>query len=387
MRALHEAYPRDDNIATLYAASLMNLSPWDYWHGDGSPRENTRVIAATLEAAIERDPEHTGAIHYYIHLVEAVHPRRAEHAAGVLGDLAPKAGHLVHMPAHIYMRLGRYQDSHEQNIKAVEADEGYISSCRAQGVYPLGYYPHNIHFMVWSAMFEGRSAEALALARKVAGKIPDHVDERNWGAYELFRSQPYSTMVRFGMWDEILAEPRPLERAPYLTGIWHYARALAYLYRDDAARARREWAELEVTRENIEAMPDDKRGDYPKLLTIASEIVQGEMSAKSGRPIEALPHLERALRLQESLLYTEPPAWYFPVRHVLGAVLIEAGYPDEAEAVYWTDLRQYPDNGYALFGLERSLRAQGKDGEAEAAAERFERAWARADVKLTTSRF
>ena len=291
------------------------------------------------------------------------------------------------MPAHIYMRLGRYQDSHEQNIKAVEADEGYISSCRAQGVYPLGYYPHNIHFMVWSAMFEGRSAEALALARKVAGKIPDHVDERNWGAYELFRSQPYSTMVRFGMWDEILAEPRPLERAPYLTGIWHYARALAYLYRDDAARARREWAELEVTRENIEAMPDDKRGDYPKLLTIASEIVQGEMSAKSGRPIEALPHLERALRLQESLLYTEPPAWYFPVRHVLGAVLIEAGYPDEAEAVYWTDLRQYPDNGYALFGLERSLRAQGKDEEAEAVAERFARAWARADVKLTTSRF
>ncbi len=292
------------------------------------------------------------------------------------------------MPAHIYMRLGRYEDSYKQNIKAVEVDEGYITSCNIQGVYPLGYYPRNIHFMVWSAMFEGRSAEALELARKVAGKIPDHVDERNWGSYELFRSQPYSTMVRFGMWEEILAEPRPTERAPYLTGIWHYARALAYMHRDNADRARSEWKALDAIANGIEAVPgDERRGDYPKLLTIASEIVQGEMSAKNGHPVEGRPHLERALRLQDSLPYTEPPVWYFPVRHVLGAMLIEAGYPDEAEVVYWTDLRQYPENGFALLGLEQSLRAQGKDEEAEDAAERFARAWARADVKLTTSRF
>jgi tetratricopeptide (TPR) repeat protein len=386
MKALHEAYPGDDNIATLYAASLMNLSPWSYWQPDGSPGENTPDALRALEAVMQRDPEHTGAIHYYIHLVEAMHPQRAEHAADVLGGIAPKAGHLVHMPAHIYMRLGRYQDSHEQNVKAVAADEGYITSCRIQGVYPLRYYPHNIHFMVWSAMFEGRSAEALELARTVASKIPDHVDERNWSAYELFRSQPYTTMVRFGMWDEILAEPRPVERARYLTGIWHYARALAFLNGDDTARARREWAELEVIRESIAAAPG-RRNDYPKLLTIASEVAQGEMRAKEGRHAEALPHLERAVRLQESLPYAEPPAWYFPVRHTLGAVLIEAGRPDEAEVVYWADLRQHPDNGFALFGLERSLTAQGKNEEAKAAAERFARAWARADVKLTTSRF
>ncbi len=180
MEALHQAYPDDNNAATLYAASLMNLTPWNYWQKDGSPRENTPRIVSTLKGVIERDPEHTGAIHYYIHLMEANHPKEAEPAAELLADLAPKAGHLVHMPAHIYMRLGRYKDSYDTNSKAVEADEGYITSCSAQGIYPLGYYPHNIHFMVWSAMYEGRREETLSLARKVAGKIPDHIDEKNW---------------------------------------------------------------------------------------------------------------------------------------------------------------------------------------------------------------
>jgi len=386
MKALHEAFPDDHNAATLYAASLMLLSPWGYWNGDGTPKENTPTVLATLESVIERDPEHTGAIHYYIHAVEATRPRLAEQPADVLATLAPNAGHLVHMPAHIYMRLGRYQDSYDQNAMAVEADEGYITSCSAQGIYPLGYYPHNIHFMVWSSMFEGRSAEALELSRKVASKIPDHVNEKNWGAYELFRSQPFYTMVRFGLWDRVLAEPKPVEKARYMTGIWHYSRALAFLHTGNTRMAKREFKALKKIQE---AAVDGagRRGAYGKLLTIASLIVQGEMDAKKGRYVQALSHLEHAVRLEGSLRYAEPPSWYFPVRHVLGAVLIEAGRPEEAEVIYWTDLSKNPDNGYALLGLEQSLRAQNKDDEAETIAARFERAWARADVKLTTSRF
>lgn len=386
MEALHQAYPDDNNAATLYAASLMNLSPWNYWQKDGSPRENTPTILSILEAAIERDPEHTGAIHYYIHLMEANHPKDAEPAAELLASLAPKAGHLVHMPAHIYMRLGRYKDSYDTNAKAVDADEGYIASCSAQGIYPLGYYPHNIHFMVWSAMYEGRRDETLSLARKVASKIPDHIDEKNWSSYELFRSQPFYAMVRFGMWDEVLVEPKPIEKSQFMTGIWHYSRALAYMHQGNARAAKREWKSLEKIRGGIKDA-DGRRGGYGTLLLIASEIIQGELDAAGGHYAKALSHLERGVRLQDSLGYSEPPAWYFPVRHVLGAVLIEAGHPDEAEVVYWADLRDYPDNGYALFGLEQSLRAQDKDDEAKIVAERFERAWERADVQLTTSRY
>ena len=386
MKALHEAYPEDNNAATLYAASLMNLSPWGYWNKDGSPTEHTREVLETLEDVIERDPEHMGAIHYYVHAVEATHPRLAEDLADVLGTLAPNAGHLVHMPSHIYMRVGRYEDSYEANVRAVAADEGYITHCQAQGIYPLGYYPHNIHFMVWSAMFEGRSAKALEMARKVANKIPDHIDEKNWSAYELFRSQPYYTMVRFGMWDEVLAEPKPIEKAQFMTGIWHYSRALAYLHTGKVGKCKKEWKALESIRESSEDS-ERRRGEYQRLLTIASQIVRAEMSAKRGRYGDALSRLEHAIRLEDSLVYSEPPSWYFPVRHVLGAVLLEAGRPVEAEVVYWADLNKNPENGYALFGLEQSLRGQERDEDAEKIAERFARAWERADTTLTSSRF
>jgi tetratricopeptide (TPR) repeat protein len=385
MKRLHETYPDDSEAATLYAASLMNLMPWNYWHGDGTPNERTLAVMETLEGVIHRDPEHTGAIHYYIHTVEEKRPQLAEAGADKLATLAPRAGHLVHMPAHIYMRLGRYEDSYNQNAKAVAADEGYIANCNAQGVYPLGYYPHNIHFMVWSAMFEGRSAETLEMARKVASRIPDHIDEQNWGAYELFRSQPMYAMVRFGLWEQVLAEPKPIEKARYMTGIWHYSRALANLHTGSAGKARRELRRLRSMRLEMQGLEDD--GYYANLLTIATLIVEAELEAARGRYHEALPRLERAVRLEGVLGYSEPPSWYFPVRHLLGAVLIEAGQPAEAEVVYWADLAANPENGFALFGLERSLRAQQKSDEADAIGLRFEKAWARADVELATSRF
>ncbi|MEJ2086230.1 MAG: hypothetical protein P8Y44_11205 [Acidobacteriota bacterium] len=388
MGELHAQYPEDDDIATLYAAALMNLNPWSYWYPDGEPRENTPALIASLESVIERSPDHAGARHYYIHAMEAQHPDKAVAAADELAPLMPGAGHMVHMPSHIYMRVGRYADSYAANSKAVEADEEYITQCRAQGIYPLGYYPHNIHFMVWSAMFEGRSADALAAARKVAEKIPADVPDEVWSVYELFRSQPYYTMVRFGMWEEILSEPKPIDRARFMIGVWHYARALAYLESDNRGRAKRELKALRKIREEIER--DGYAigfGSADTLLTIAEEVVSGEMAADRGKYDDALGHLARAVRLEDSLPYSEPPEWYFPVRHVLGAVLLEAGYPEEAEVVYWADLQRNPENGYALFGLQQSLRAQGKDEAGQAVAVRFEKAWMNADTTLTSSRY
>ncbi len=386
MEALHKAYPDDNEAATLYAASLMNLTPWSYWNGDGTPGAYTSNLLASLEGAIARDPEHTGAIHYYIHATEEKHPQQAEVAADTLATLAPNAGHLVHMPAHIYMRLGRYKDSYDQNVMAVEADEGYLTTCSTQGIYPLGYYPHNIHFLVWSAMFEGRSATTLEMARKVAGKIPEHLDEDNWSAYELFRSQPLYAMVRFGMWEEILSEPPPIERARYMTGVWHYARALAFLNTNEAGKGKRELRKLRSMRDQMTNLGGRRTG-YATLLTIATRIVEAEVDVSRGKFDPAIAKLEEAIRLEGTLGYGEPPAWYFPVRHILGAVLIEAGRPAEAEVVYWMDLAQFRENGFALFGLEQSLRAQEKEEQADAVAARFKKAWQRADMELTSSRF
>jgi tetratricopeptide (TPR) repeat protein len=390
MEALAGRYPDDPDAATLYAASLMNLSPWSYWYLDGRPRTNTSEILVTLESVLERWPEHPGALHYYIHAVEAVHPERGEAGADRLAGLMPGAGHLVHMPSHIYMRVGRYTDSWEANRRAVEADESYITQCRAQGLYPLGYYPHNLHFLVWSAMFQGRSAAALTASRKIVEKIPASLaaNKNVWALYETFLSQPLYALVRFGRWDEVLAEPRPAPDSLFMNGVWHYARALAFTHSGRLRPARKELRALGETRE---AMADLEHyvgfATAGKLLTIAEEIVAGEIAAKRKRYPEALTHLERAVRLEDGLLYNEPPDWYFPVRHVLGAVLLEAGAPAEAEVVYWADLRKNPGNGYSLFGLMQSLEAQGRDAEARETEARFRTAWAQADHTLTSSRF
>jgi tetratricopeptide (TPR) repeat protein len=387
-----ERFPDDLDVATFYADALLNLSPWDYWYLDGLAKENTDEVLATLESVIERDPHHPGALHLYIHAVEARHPERAEVYADNLAALMPGAGHMVHMPSHIYMRVGRYGDSWEANRLAVEADESYITQCRAQGLYPLGYYPHNIHFMAWSAAFQGRREAAMEASRKIVERIPHELaaDRNTWALYETFLSQPLYTMVRFGMWDEILAEPAPGIESHFMTGIWHYARALARLHGEgDVAAARQELAALVASRGEVDEQDAYSIGfgDVERLLTIAIEIVEGELDAAAGDYGAAAAHLERAVRLEDGLLYNEPPDWYFPVRHVLGAVLIEAGLPGEAEVVYWADLRRNPDNGYSLFGLKKALEAQGRVDDALAIAERFNRAWADADHQLTTSRF
>jgi len=390
MKALATRYPDDQDAATLYAAALMNLSPWDYWNLDGSPKGDTEEIINTLQSVVDRNPRHSGALHYYIHAVEAVHPEKGEKPADQLAGLTPGAGHLVHMPSHIYMRVGRYADSYEANRQAVKADENYITQCRSQNIYPLNYYPHNIHFMAWSAMFQGRPEEALQAARKIVDKVPPELsaDKNAWALYETFLSQPMFVMVRFGMWDAMLAEPKPDIESQFMTGIWHYGRALAYLHTGRSEVVPQELGKLTEARKAMGAV-DHYIGfaTAGTLLTIAEEIVMGEAAYANGRTLEGLAHLERAVRLEDSLRYNEPPDWYFPVRHLLGAMLLDAGRPNEAEVVYAADLRKNPDNGYALFGLKRALEQQGKSQDASAVNVRFDRAWADATHKLISSRF
>jgi tetratricopeptide (TPR) repeat protein len=389
MRRLHGKYPDDADVATLFAAARMEQWPWDYWTRDGRPkRKETRELLAALESAMVLDPHHEGALHYWIHAVEAVDPDRGEKAADTLRGLAPGAGHLVHMPSHIYIQLGRYAEAYEANAQAAKTDEGYIAQCRAQGIYPLNYYPHNVHFQVWAALLQGQGALALADARKVASNVPPDHHGNVWALYETFLGMPLVTLVRFGKWEEILREPRPPETARYVTGLWHYARALASVHTGRLDQARAERAELAKLAED----PATSKiaigfSDAGMLLTIAGGVVSGELAAKEGRWDEAASQLERAVRLQDSLAYTEPPDWYYPVRHTLGAVLLEAGRPREAEVVYWRDLEKHRDNGWALYGLWQAVRAQGRNEEAAAIEERFRAAWSRADVTLTSSRF
>ncbi len=389
MADLVQQYPDDLDAATLHAAAIMNTNPWNYWYADGSPKPNTELIVSTLQSVIARDPMQAGAHHYLIHAVETFRPELAIASADQLGALMPGAGHLVHMPSHIYMRVGRYADSYDANILAVQADKGYITQCRAQGLYPLAYYPHNIHFLVWSAMFQGRSHEATIAARQVADAIPVDSKDNSWALYESFRSQPMFVMVRFGRWDEILAEPQPQKNAQFMNGVWHYGRGMAFTNQGQTDQARKELDQLVILRQLTEADASYTSGFGAAggLLTIAEEILKGEMAAEQGDYKSAISHLERAVRLEDGLVYNEPSDWYFPVRHVLGAILLEAGFPAEAEVVYWEDLRRNPKNGYSLFGLEQSLQAQGKVEIAEVANQRFKRAWKDADVVLKTSRY
>jgi len=389
MKDLVKKYPDDLEAAILYAAAIMNTNPWDYWYADGSPKSHTIVILEVLQSVIDRNPRHAGAHHYLIHTVEAFQPELGIASADQLGSLMPGAGHLVHMPSHIYMRVGRYADSYNANVLAVKADEGYITQCRAQGLYPLAYYPHNIHFLAWSAMYQGRSSAALDAARQVARSIPAKSRDNTWAMYELFRSQPYFVMVRFGQWNDMLEEPKPEIGAQFITGIWHYARGLAYAHKGQADLAQKELMQLQKLR--LEAEEDETYyagfGAAGGLLSIADEILSGEIAAKNGNIKKGISHLERAVRLEDGLLYNEPSDWALPTRHVLGALLLEAGYPAEAEVIYWEDLRRNPENGYSLFGLHQSLTAQEKSGVAAAIEARFKKAWKEADVNLTTSRY
>ncbi len=388
MRQLHERYPDDLDTATLYAEALMDLRPWNYWTRDMQPYPETAEIHRVLESVLARNPNHPGAIHYYIHSVEFGRPKLAEAGAERLRSLAPGAGHLVHMPSHIFRRIGRYSDASESNEDAIAADEDYITQCRAQGIYPLAYYPHNIHFLWDSASMQGRSHTAIEAARKSASSIP----EGSWREVPLlhqFLVAPLFAYTRFGKWDVILSDPRPPEDSPFWTGVWHYARGLAFTAGgklDEAARELDSLRGIAAQKSLNGYRVTFSRNGAKAILEIATEVLAGEIAAKRGDYDNAIARLHRAILLEDNLIYNEPPDWHVPVRQSLGAVLLEAGRADEAEAIYWQDLSRNPKNGWSLFGLMQSLRAQGKAEQAAEIEERFRKAWNQADVSLTASR-
>jgi tetratricopeptide (TPR) repeat protein len=380
-------HPDDLDAATLFAEALMDLNPWKHWTPAGEPVAETPEIVSTLESVLARHPNHPGAIHLYIHAVEASpQPEKAEAAADRLRFLVPAAGHLVHMPSHIYLRVGRYADAFELNQRAAAADESFLAWCRSPGLYRAMYYPHNLHFIWSSASFDGRRDAALAAARKLAAQIPGAYDE--FPFLEDFLPTPTFTLLRFGMWDAVLAESPPPAERRYATGIHHYARGLARLRLGDAAAAEQELRTLDA----IAAEPALGKllffgGSAAQNLHIASRQLSGEIAAARRDWDAAVADLEEAVRLQDALDYTEPPPWYLPERQVLGAVLLDAGRVREAETVYRRDLALHPRNGWSLFGLARSLSAQGLSAEAGWAEQGFARAWANSDVSLDASRF
>jgi tetratricopeptide (TPR) repeat protein len=389
MRQLHARYPDDLDAATLYAEALMDLRPWNYWTRDMRPYPETKVIHHVLESVLARNPNHPGAIHLYIHAVELGRPELAEAGAERLWKLAPGAGHLVHMPSHIFRRIGRYADASRSNQDAIAADEDYIVQCRAQGVYPLAYYPHNIHFLWDSATMEGRSQVAIEAARKSASSIP----EGAWREVPLlhqFLVAPLFAYTRFGKWDLILSESRPPQDSPFWTGAWHFARGLAFTARGELERADQELESLQriAAQKSLDGFRVTfSRNGAKAILDIATEVLAGELAAKRGDYDNAIARLHRAILLEDNLIYNEPPDWHVPVRQSLGAVLLAAGRPAEAEAIYWQDLNQNRENGWSLFGLMQSFQSLGKAEQAAAVEARFRKAWSRADVSLTASRF
>lgn len=389
MEELMNKYPGDPDAAVLFSGAAMNAQAWDYWNMDGTPKGRNEQIIAVLKGVIAENPRHAAAHHYFIHVTESMKPEMSETSADALAPLLPGAGHLVHMPSHIFMRLGRYQEAYDINISAAAVDEYYIMQCNAQGMYPLTYYPHNLHFLAWSSMYTGRSAESLEAAYKVKSKIEAGSRINTWGLNETFRAQPIFVMARFGKWEEILAEPKPFIRAQFMTGVWHYGRALAYMNTDRMELAQKELDKLHVLVGKLnEGQPGYKDfEDVGGLLSIAEQVALGEQASKKGDYDMALYHLGSAVRMEDSLAYDEPPSWYFPTRHILGAILLDAGRPVEAEVVYWEDLENNPENAYSLYGMYQALSAQDKGAQASAFKARYDAMWADADVTLSSSRY
>ena len=388
MRALHARFPQDPDVAALYVEAAMDLRPWNYWTPDGRPQEGTAEIVALTERVIARHPAHPGALHLLVHLLEATPTaERAERAADRLLTLMPAAGHMVHMASHIYVRVGRYADAIRSNQLAIAADEDYLTQCRAQGMYPMAYYPHNIHFLWYAASQDAQSGLALEAARRVSSRISDEVLEQ-MPLTAGFRVVTYWTDVRFGRWDAILRAPQPPASSVFLTGAWHFARGEAFVATGRIDLAGQELAALDALLAHGSLdQPLFSPNTGRAILAIAPAVLAGEIAAARGRFDEAIAHLDRAVRLEDALVYTEPAEWVYPVRHALGAVLLEAGRAAEAETVYWDDLRRNRENGWALTGLVQALRAQGKQADAGLADQRRRAALARADVTLPGSRF
>jgi tetratricopeptide (TPR) repeat protein len=391
MAELVKERPDDLDAATLHAEALMDLQPWNYYDAKGAPQGKTAEIVAALESVFKRNADHPGALHLYIHAVEASsNPDRGAVAADRLRELVPGSGHLVHMPAHIYTRVGRYHDAVVANEKAIKSDDAYLAACKpAPGTYPLGYVPHNPHFLWWAASMEGSAAKALAAAEltRQRAEYPDLIRNPGFEFLQDFQATPIKAHVQFGRWDELLAMPKPAEELRYLVAVWHYGQGMA--------RARK--GQLPAAQQHLDtlakAAADPQFENYfvgpqhalSRTLKVAERVLAGELAAARKDSKGAIAALEQAVALEDANAYFEPPLWHQPARQSLGRVLLKAGKAAQAEQVYRADLARNRANGWSLYGLSRSLKAQGKP---TADVDRdFKAAWQHADVALNASTF
>jgi len=386
MRAFVSKHPADVDAAVLCAEALMDLRPWDLWTLAGDPKPGTTEIVLRLKAAMKRAPNHIGALHLYIHAVEASpHPEKAEPAADRLRKLSPEAGHLVHMPTHIYLRVGRYEEGTKENQRAIDIDRAYIERWKVEGIYPMMYANHNIH-MRWSALCAtGRAREAIAMGALLREHAPfDLVQQMQ--PMEVFTGSTYLTLPRFGRWDEILAEAGPPSDLRLTNGAWRFARGLAYAATGHPAAAAAE-------RDSLAAIASAATGTYWSLgagttvMSFALAFLDGELAARAGKTDQAIALLSRAAEMQDSLQYDEPAPWNMTARQSLGAVLMSAGKPAKAEEVYREDLKHFAENGWSLRGLADALRAQGETVKADAVEARFKKTWAGSELTINASRF
>ncbi len=391
MRQAAKDFPNDSMVLTLLAEALMNLHPWDYWDKTGAPKSWTPEIINTIDSALKIDPNQLGANHLHIHAVEASpNPQRAEESADRLRELAPDSGHLLHMPAHIYMRIGRYEDAAKVNEHAIINDESYKSQKNPKGIYPLAYMPHNRHFLWIAAANIGQSKRAIQAAIQLSQAVDQkEMRKPGYGTLQNYWVMPFYAWLRFGKWQDILKAPKPDKDMIFPQGIWHYARGRAFTALGKLKEAKGELTNLKKIMQD----PSLKNislwdiNNVSNLLVIADHLLEGELAYKQKKTQSALSHLTQAVNAEDKLKYDEPPAWYYPARHSLGTVLLELGYGDEAERVFRKDLERHKDNGWALFGLMKSLEAQKKTKDASAIKKRFEAIWGNADIKLTRARF
>ena len=385
MASAHRRFPQDTIIATLYAEAMMDTQPWDYWQpGGAQPKGHGAEIVQVLERVLKAHPDHPGAIHLYIHAVEASNrPGRAESHAERLEKLMPGAGHIVHMPSHIYYRVGRYIDSLAANKRAVATDEAYLSKSKAEGIYAWGYYPHNVHFLMASAQMAGDGPTAVAAAEKLSAVIPDEA-LRDVPLVHPVKVAAYFAHAQFSDPATVLALPDPGDDYPYIKAIWHYARGTAHAAAGDIPAARAEAdAIARLNRESDFKALEEALIPVPQVLRIAEQTVRARAAQAAGDLPQATRHFRAAIAAQEHLAYMEPPYWYYPLHQSLGAVLLAQGDLDGAEQAFRTSLVRAPNNGWALYGLTQVLEKRGDRKQAAAMQQRFQKAWAgKAEVDL-----
>ena len=388
MAGVYGQYPDDGDVGAVYAESLLDLHPWDLWEHDGSAKEWTPQVVALLEAVLAKHPNHPLALHLYIHTVEASDdPARGDEAADRLRDLMPGLGHMVHMPSHIDVRRGRWEEAIVANAKAVEADRAYRDTALMPPDFYRLYMSHNHHMKAYSAMMVGRSELAMQSIRDLVDDIPEDWLKENTLWADGFIAMPYEVMMRFGRWQEILDEPEPAEYLPFTRAIHHAARAVALAALDRPEEAR---IEQRAFLEQRKAVPEDGffgNNMAHDLLDVADRLVEGEILYREGEKDGGIEALYEAAAREDALRYDEPPDWIQPIRHALGATLMQEGRYDDAEKVYRADLERLPENGWSLYGLARALQQQERGDEAAAVLDRFTTVWAGADTKLRSSCF